>query len=172
VRRGGKIVRVPAAWRTRTIDFGNGPAVAMTIPWGDVSTAWHTTGIPDIEVYLAAPWKTRLFAKLTRLFGRALAWGPVQRRLKAKIRGGPAGPSDEERARGATYLWGEASDGRGAKVVTRQKGPEGYTLTALTALAVVERVLAGEARPGFATPAGLFGPDLILAIPGVERRDG
>ena len=28
---------------------------AMTIPWGDVSTAYHSTGIPDIEVYLAAP---------------------------------------------------------------------------------------------------------------------
>src|SRR5262245_37507221 len=99
VRRGGKIVRVPACWKTKTIDFGNGPTVAMTIPWGDVSTAWYTTGIPDIEVYLAAPWKTRLFARMTRLFGWALALGPVQRRLKAKIRAGAPGPSDEERAR-------------------------------------------------------------------------
>jgi short subunit dehydrogenase-like uncharacterized protein len=172
VRRAGKIVRVPACWRTRVIDFGNGPTIAMTIPWGDVSTAWHTTGIPNIEVYLAAPWQVRVFARLTRLFGWAFALGVVQRRLKRKIRAGKPGPSDEARARGGTYLWGEASDDRGAKVVSRQKGPEGYTLTALTALAVVERVLGGEARPGFQTPAGMFGPDFILAIPGVERRDG
>ena len=25
-----------------------------TIPWGDVSTAYHTTGIPNIRVYFAA----------------------------------------------------------------------------------------------------------------------
>lgn len=171
VRRGGKLVRVPACWKTRVIDFGNGPRVAMTIPWGDVSTAWYTTGIPDIEVYVAAPWQMRVSARLLRLFGWLLAWGPVQRRLKAKIQAGPPGPTDEERARGATYLWGEASDERGAKVVTRQKGPEGYTLTALTALAVVERVLAGEVTAGFQTPGRLYGADFILSVPGVVRRD-
>lgn len=171
VRREGRIVRVPACWRTRVIDFGNGPAVAMTIPWGDVSTAWHTTAIPNVEVYLAVPWQVRAFARLTRWLGWLLARGPVQRRLKARIQAGPQGPSDEERARGATYLWGEASDGRGAKVVARLRGPDGYTLTALAALAVVERVLAGGAVPGFQTPGGLFGPDFILGVPGVQRKD-
>jgi short subunit dehydrogenase-like uncharacterized protein len=171
VRRGGKIVRVPACWRTRVIDFGRGPTVAMTIPWGDVSTAWHTTGIPDIEVYLAAPWRLRLFARSTRLLGPVLNWGPVQRWLKRKVRSGPAGPTDEERARGGSYLWGEASDGRGQTATARLKGPEGYTLTALTALAVVERVLAGGATPGFQTPGRAFGPDFVLGVPGVERTE-
>jgi short subunit dehydrogenase-like uncharacterized protein len=26
----------------------------MTVPWGDVSTAYYTTGIPNIEVYMAS----------------------------------------------------------------------------------------------------------------------
>jgi short subunit dehydrogenase-like uncharacterized protein len=171
VRRGGRIVRVPACWRTREIDFGNGPTVGMTIPWGDVSTAWHTTGIPDVEVYLAAPWQVRLFARLTRLGGAVLRSGPVQRWLKRKIRSGPPGPSDEQRARGASYLWGEASAGRDVKVVTRMKAPEGYTLTALTALMVVERVLGDDVPTGFQTPGRAFGPDFVLGVPGVERRD-
>jgi short subunit dehydrogenase-like uncharacterized protein len=171
VRRGGRIVQVPACWRTRTIDFGRGPAVAMTIPWGDVSTAWYTTGIPNIEFYLAAPWPVRLAARLTRGLGWLLRRDAVQRRLKRRIQAGPAGPSDEERARGATWLWGEVRDDRGARVVSRQRGLEGYTLTALAALAVLEGVLAGAAIGGFQTPGRLFGPDFILGVPGVERRD-
>jgi short subunit dehydrogenase-like uncharacterized protein len=171
IRRAGKIVRVPACWRTRTIDFGNGPTVAMTIPWGDISTAWHTTGIPDIEVYMAAPWSMRLLARLSRGLGWLLSSGVVQRRLKRRIQAGPPGPSDEERARGGTWLWGEARDNRDALVVSRQRGPEGYTLTALAALAVIERVLAGQSAPGFQTPGKMFGPDFILTVPGVQRED-
>ena len=171
VRRAGQLVVVPTCWRTRTIDFGRGPVVAMTIPWGDVSTAWYTTGIPNVEFYLAAPWSMRLLARASRGLGWLLGSGPTQRWLKRRIKAGPAGPSDEERARGFTYLWGEARDDSGAAVVSRQRGPEGYTLTALTALAVLERVGAGQSAPGFQTPGRLFGPDFILSVPGVERND-
>ena len=59
IRENGKLKPVPTAWRTRTIDFGDGPVRAMTIPWGDVATAFHSTGIPNIEVYLAAPFAIR-----------------------------------------------------------------------------------------------------------------
>src|SRR6185437_4045090 len=55
VRRSGKITRVPAAWRQRDIDFGDRVRRVVTLPWGDVSTAFHSTGIPNIEVYTAAP---------------------------------------------------------------------------------------------------------------------
>ena len=61
--------------------------------------------------------------------------------------------------------------GDGERVVSRLRGPESYTLSALTALASVERVLAGRAPPGFQTPGKAFGPDFILEIPGVERFD-
>jgi short subunit dehydrogenase-like uncharacterized protein len=171
VRRGGVLTPVPAAWRTRRIDFGRGPVVAMTIPWGDVSTAWYSTGIPDIEVYMAAPRGARLLARLSRYFGWALGSRPVQRWLKRRIQARPAGPSDEERARGRSLLWGEARDEAGACVVSRLSGPEGYTLTALAALAVVGRVLTGQAPPGFQTPARAYGPDFVLELPGVERVD-
>jgi short subunit dehydrogenase-like uncharacterized protein len=171
VRRGGRLQRVPACWRTRTINFGRGPRVAMTIPWGDVSTAYHSTGIPDIEVYLAAPWPQRLVARLSRWFGWLLGSAPVQRWLKRRIRSGPPGPSDEQRARGTTLLWGEARDEAGRGVVSRLRGPEGYTLTALAAVRVVERVLGGQAAAGFQTPSRLFGPDFVLELPGVVRAD-
>jgi short subunit dehydrogenase-like uncharacterized protein len=169
VRKRGKIIKVPACWKTRRIDFGLGPTMAMTIPWGDVSTAWHTTRIPDIEVFMAAPVSLRIFARLSRHLGWLMASKVVQRRIDRKIATGPAGPSEERRRRGASLVWGEALDDRGCRVTGRLRGPEGYTLTALTALAVVERVLAGDSRPGFQTPAKMYGADFILSVPGVER---
>jgi short subunit dehydrogenase-like uncharacterized protein len=171
VRRGGVLTKVPAAWKTRIIDFGMGPARAMTIPWGDVSTAYYSTGIPDIEVFMAAPFKTRFGARMTRYLGWLFGLGMVQNYLKRKIQQRPPGPTDEQRARGKSFLWGEASDASGKTVVSRLQGPEGYTLTALTALAVVERILQGEAPAGFQTPAKAYGPDFVLTVNGVVRKD-
>ena len=55
IRRDGRLTPVPPAWKTRRIVLGRGPVETMTIPWGDVSTAWYSTGIPNIEVFMAAP---------------------------------------------------------------------------------------------------------------------
>jgi short subunit dehydrogenase-like uncharacterized protein len=62
------------------------------------------------------------------------------------------------------------SDDRATKV-SRLQCPEGYTLTALTALAIVTKVLAGQVNVGFQTPSKVYGADLILEIEGVERSD-
>jgi short subunit dehydrogenase-like uncharacterized protein len=171
VRRGGVLTPVPAAWKTRTIDFGRGPVRAMTIPWGDVATAYRSTGIPDIEVYIAAPAGMRVFARLSRYLGPALGWPWVQELLRRHLTGGARGPTAEERARGRCYLWGEVSDSDGRQAVSRLETPEGYTLTVFAALAAAGRVLAGDAPPGFQTPATAFGPDFVLSLPGVTRTD-
>lgn len=171
VRRGGVLTAVPAAWRTRDIDFGHGPMQAVTIPWGDVSTAYRSTGIGDIEVYTAVSPRQARMMKMSRWFGWALRSSMVQRYLKRRIQAGPPGPTDEERAKGQTFLWGEASDGAGRRVASRLKGPEGYTFTMLTALAAMARVLSGDAPPGFQTPSLAYGPDFVLEVPGVERTD-
>src|SRR5438552_12002536 len=64
IRQDGLLKKVPTAWKTRTIDFGAGPVKAITIPWGDLATAYYSTGIPNIEVYMAAPWAMRMGARL------------------------------------------------------------------------------------------------------------
>lgn len=171
VRRAGVLVPVPAAWKTRVIDFGLGNTRAVTIPWGDVSTAFHSTGIPNIEVYVAAPWPMRMGLRLTRVAAPLLRAPSVQRFLRRRIAAGPSGPSDEQRARGQSFLWGEVIDERGARAVSRLKTPEGYTLTALTALEAVKRILGRQAAAGFQTPSLAFGPDFILDIAGTTRTD-
>lgn len=171
VRRGGMLTRVPTAWQTREIDFGQGPTLAVTIPWGDVSTAYCSTGIGDIEVYTAMSRRQLRMMRLSRPFGWVLRTSLVQNFLKRRIQSGPPGPSDQERARGKTYLWGEVEDEQGRRMVSRLRGPEGYTFTMLTALAVVTRVLNGDAPAGFQTPSLAYGPDFVLEVPGVERTD-
>ena len=170
VRRDGRIVPVPAAWKTRLIDFGEGPTTAITIPWGDVATAYHTTGIPNVEVYMAAPAALRTILKLSRPLGPLLASRPVQSFLKHRIRSGPAGPSAAHRGRARSRLWGEARDAKEI-VVSRLETVEGYELTARTALAAMQRVLGGGVPPGFQTPGRAFGPDFILQIEGTTRQD-
>lgn len=171
VRQNGVLKRVPAAWKTRVIDFGAGPVKAVTIPWGDVSTAYHSTGIPNIEVYTAAPLGLRLAARSSRYLGWLLGSGFVQALLKKRIRAKPPGPTAQERATGRSFLWGEAVDDAGRTVVSRLRGPEGYNLTVRAALAVMERVIAGDAPPGFHTPSRAFGPDFVLELEGMERQD-
>jgi short subunit dehydrogenase-like uncharacterized protein len=171
IRRGGALTHVPAAWRTRDFDFGRGPVTCMTIPWGDVWTAWHSTAIPDIEVYMAAPRPLRAFAVASRVIGPLLGSRPVQRGLAAWVRARMTGPDAAARARGRSLLYGEVEHADGRTAAARLVAPEGYAFTALAAVECAERVLAGQARPGFLTPSLAFGPDLSLAIAGVERFD-
>jgi short subunit dehydrogenase-like uncharacterized protein len=171
IRRDRKLTPVPAAWKTREIDFGRGAVEATTIPWGDVASAFYSTGIPNIEVYAAIPRRVRRMMKLSRYFRWLLGAGPVQRFLKKRIQKGPPGPSERERERGASFVWGEVKDGNGNVAVSRLRGPEGYKLTALTALRIMEHLLGGKFSTGFQTPSKAYGADLILEIEGVERED-
>ncbi len=169
IRKGGKITRVPAAWKTREIDFGEMTKLGVTIPWGDVATAFYSTGIPNIEVYTVVPAKQLKLIKLSRYLGWLLATKPVQDRLQKQIPAG--GPSDEERAKGKTLLWGEASDANGNRVESRMQCPEGYTTTALAALNIMQKILDGNFTPGYQTPARAYGADLILEIDAAARQD-
>jgi short subunit dehydrogenase-like uncharacterized protein len=169
IRRKGEITSVPAAYKTREIDFGEVRKTGVTIPWGDVSTAFYSTGIPNIEVYTVMPASNLKMLKMSRYIGWLLATKPAQNYLQKQIPAG--GPSDEERAKGKTLLWGEASDDKGNKVESRMQGPEGYTLTAQTALKISEKISAGNFCAGFQTPAKCYGADLILEIEGTKRED-
>jgi short subunit dehydrogenase-like uncharacterized protein len=171
IRRNGKITKVPAGWRQRDIDFGDRVRHVVTLPWGDVSTAFHSTGIPNIEVYTAAPASAVRGMIASRYIGWLLATAPAQSFLKERIRAGATGPSDATRANATARLWGEAWDDDGRRVVSRLRTPDGYTLTALTAVAAAEKVLAGGARPGFQTPSRAFGADFILEVAGTDRED-
>jgi short subunit dehydrogenase-like uncharacterized protein len=166
VRQDGRITSVPLAYKTRRIDFGAGEKLAVTIPWGDVSTAYATTGIPNIEVYI--PGSPAMVARLRRAnrFRWLIGRGLVQRFLKRRIDRTVKGPSAAKRDAHPTFVWGEVTNARGDKRTARIKTANGYSLTVTGALAVAEHLLANELPGGAYTPAKLIGPDLITRLPG------
>jgi len=169
VRRDGRITPVPLAFKTRSIDFGSGEKLAMSIPWGDVSTAYHTTGIPNIETYIPA--SPKLVARLKRLnlIRPLLGIGLVQAFLKGRIAKTVRGPSSETRDQTPTFVWGEASNQRGERKVARLKTPNGYSVTVTAALGIVEHLLKQDGGSGFKTPARLMGPGYVSTLPGCGK---
>ena len=166
VRERGVLRSVGLGYRSRRIDFGAGEKLAMTFAWGDVSTAFHTTGIPNVEVYI--PISPRSLRRLRRLnYVRwLLGLGLVQRLLKARIDRQPAGPDAELRARTPMHVWGEAHDAAGRVVVARVQTANGYIVTVQAALGIVERLLERSAAAGATTPARLMGARYVETLPG------
>lgn len=170
IRRDGRIVPAKKPLR-REIDFGEGAKASIAVGWGDVSTAWHSTKIPDITVYFASNPQVEQMANMGRLKRWLLSRGPAQRALKKRIDQQPEGPSDAQRQEGYGLLYAEAANASGARIRSRLRTPEGYTLTAMTGLEIVRRVCAGEAQPGFQTPSSVFGPDFITGVEGCAFHD-
>ena len=169
VRRAGRITGVPLGWKRRRINFGRGERPAVTIPWGDVSTAFHTTGIPNIEVYMAAPsgvgWAMRLLNPCRPIFASRRVQGWLARRIAAKVQG----PSAAFRRQHRTWVWGEARSPSGAVVTARVETANPYDVTVEGVLLAVEHLLAGKSPPGFITPSRLLGNRCVERLPGSGR---
>ena len=166
IRYEGKIVAVPAAFDAKEIPFSIEPRMAMTIPWGDVSTAFHSTGIPNIRVYTGASPKSVARMRRIRFFLPVLGIKPVKRLLQTFVNR-RTGPGVEQRTKGRTYLWGRVANAS-SEVTMTMTTPEGYAFTVLSALAAVERLLASPKRPGSFTPSKFFGAEFVTTIEGVE----
>lgn len=166
VRRDGRIVSTPLAYRVRRIDFGDGEKLAMTIPWGDVSTAFHSTGIPNIEVFIPGSPGMIKGAQRANHLRWLLGIGWVQNLIKNRIGKRVRGPDAATRERLPTHVWGEVSNARGEKKTARIRTANGYSLTVTGSLAVVEHLLAQPPQGGAYTPSKLVGADLVTRLPG------
>jgi len=168
----GRITRVPTAWKTLHVPFREGARSAVTIPWGDVASAWHSTGIPNVEVYLAmSPGQIR-WLRWTRPLVPALRLPLPKSLVQSMMRQFIAGRATEKGGAIRSSFWGRVADAEGNSAEVTLQTLEGYRLTVLTALASLERVLAGEAPPGFSTPSKAFGAEFILSFPETDVRWG
>jgi short subunit dehydrogenase-like uncharacterized protein len=170
VRRGGRLVLLRRPLE-HGFDFGGGLRRCLAVDWADAITAWRTTGIPDIEIYLELlPWE-REAVLMSRGLAGLLRSSPGQTLLRAVVEALPDGPITAERRHARCIAVAEAEDRSGQRVRSRLLTPDHYTFTAATALAIVERVLAGELAAGFQTPARVYGADFVLGLAGVVRED-
>jgi short subunit dehydrogenase-like uncharacterized protein len=167
VRINGQIKTVPLAWKARTIDFGRGEKLATTIPWGDVSTAYYTTDIPNIEVYIPVSERKLSFLKKANYISWLLGLSPIQRFLKKKA-AEKKGPDEEQRKHSDTYVWGEVKNVKGESKIARIRTANGYALTITGSLMVVDYLLNNKVKGGYTTPSQLMGADLINKLSGSE----
>jgi short subunit dehydrogenase-like uncharacterized protein len=165
VRIDGEIRHVPIAWKTMEIPFRHGKQWGMTIPWGDVATAFYSTGIPNIEVYASASPQRIARLRRMRFLLPLLAWRPLQYFAKRRIDKTIKGPSEDQLRNARSSLWGRVSDDHGKSVSATLETLSGYPLTALTAVAALEKTLARQVPRGFSTASQAFGKQFILGFP-------
>jgi len=138
---------------TRLFDFGNSqgavPCFPVTLP--DLITIGHTLAIPDVESFV-------------HVSGNAFPQGALSAL--------PDGPSAEERAANRYQAAVEVVGADGAIARSVLDTVNGYTFTAIAAVEAARRVLAGDARSGFQTPAGLFGRGFAETIADTRIVDG
>ncbi|CAN5412842.1 saccharopine dehydrogenase NADP-binding domain-containing protein [soil metagenome] len=127
----------------RDFDFGNGPATAFPVTLPDLITIWRDTAIPNIETYVY-------------LTDGAFPEGDLAAM--------PDGPTHDRREANRYHAAVEVTGEDGSVVRSVLDTVNGYTFTTIAAAEAARRVLNGEARPGFQTPAGLFGEGFAETI--------
>jgi len=166
IRKDGQLVDVPLGEHTREIDLGDGVREAVSIPWGDVSTAYHTTGIPNVEVFMAGPPRFAQSLRKAERWRWLLRKPSIQWVAKRQAARGPRGPTQTELDCNPTFVWGEATNAAHLRKVARIRTANGYAVTVHAALAIVARMLNECELAGFTTPSKLMGARFIESLPG------
>jgi short subunit dehydrogenase-like uncharacterized protein len=169
-RRSGAIVSLDDR-SPRWIDFGSGPEPCVPVSWGDVATAYHTTGIGNVTVYIRRSALFQTAQVMGKLFGPTLQSRSGQKALAAIVRRFPEGPGEAERLGDRSTIWAEAHDPSGRAFRAVLSTPNAYDFTASSALDIAMRVGSLLAPLGVVTPAQAFGADFVLSLPGCARVD-
>jgi short subunit dehydrogenase-like uncharacterized protein len=170
VRENGQLVDRPIAHKTQVLEFGKEfKSYGITIPWGDVATAFYSTGIPNVEVFFGVPKSSIRFIQVQSKFNWLLKTNLVKSLAKAYIKMVDAGPDEKTRSAAKAYVWGRVKNAKGEEIIAYLVTQETYTLTAITAVNIVQKVLNRNFKIGFQTPSNAYGADLIMEVPNTFR---
>ena len=171
IRKDGKLTQVPPVWKALMQDFGRGPVRVVSVGWGDVSTAYHSTGIPNVETYISFPQPLINLMYDMRTFGPLFYNRVAKTILKSLMNLYPPGPAEARRMKSFATIIGEVTDNQGGRAVSKLRTREGYTFTAQVTVEIMKRILDGGYKPGFQTPSLVYGSEFIMQFDGVERED-
>lgn len=169
IRKEGSYVTIKTAEKVLDVDFGPFNSKTVCIPWGDIATAWRSTGIPNIEVYAGVNNRAIRLLKVSNLINPVLRQQWAKNFLQRQIDNRQPGPSAEKLAAARSYLWGRVKDEAGNEMHARLQTLNGYALTAKTSVLIAEKIVNKNLKHGFQTPAMAYGSDLIMEIPGTTR---
>lgn len=172
VRHNGLIIPEPAGKRGLWVKFSQHPKplFTMSIPWGDISTAYTSTQIPDIVTYTGIQRGVWWFLKAQRLFNWLLRKQWVHRLIEKRLKRQPAGPDDAMRNNATSLIQATVTNGHGETLTAQMQCPEAYELTAHSVLQITQKILNNQFKAGYQTPSGAYGEDLVTELPGVTIR--
>ncbi len=163
VRKDHKLVPESVGKEGRYFEFGDKKRFAMSIPWGDISTAYWSTGIPNIRVFMDTPPSTYKKMKWQWLFNPILKWSWVKKRIQKYVDRNVSGPTEKQREEGFARVYGEVTDAEGNKQSMQLESPEPYAFTARSAIWFANHILDHPGRSGYFTPATWADRDEVLA---------
>jgi short subunit dehydrogenase-like uncharacterized protein len=169
VRENGRFVKKPLGHKGKWLEWNEKKIFVMSIPWGDISTAFVSTGIPNIQTFTGMKPSVYRILKFQFLFNWLLRTKFMRSLIKKKINQNPAGPTDEKRANAKTYVWGKVSNAAGKEITGKLICGDGYTVTAFGCLLITQKILSGNFKAGYQTPASCYGAELIFEIPGTRK---
>lgn len=167
VRENHKLTPYPLGYLQKTIDFGTGSRSATPITWGDVSTAYTSTGIANIRVFVSVSARSLRALRLANALRPFLRFSVIQRLLKRRIGRKVHGPNAATRSLQRMHVWGEIHNARGEKITAHVDTPNGYEMTSWGPVFIAERLLSDEEHTGYVTPSQLMGADWLFSLPGV-----
>jgi len=168
IRRDGKIVSVRQAHISKEVRFSDKTRSVAAIPWGDVATAFYSTGIPNITIYVASSALMPVISRAMTLLNPLIGNRSVKRFLQNQIEKRVKGPDEVMHKEGSVKLWGKVTSRGGLSKEAWLDVPESYSLTADTAIVSAERAAQGKTKPGYFTPSQAFGSDFITEFPGTR----
>jgi short subunit dehydrogenase-like uncharacterized protein len=171
VRRQAKLVRVAPGSLAHHFDYGHGPQLSLAVSSGDLASAYFSTGIPDIETYISATLPVYCAITANQYWGWLLSMPAWQTLLKAQTDWLVPNPSPNMRNAGWNTLVAEATDAGGRCVRSRLRTGDAYSFTAMSAVGIAVKCLAGEWKPGFQTPSRMYGADFALSFDAVSREE-
>ena len=171
IRHQGVLVPRPMGSLEHHFDLGAGPLRGLAMPLADLASAFHSTGIPNIETYIIASGSLPMLLKASRLVAPLLRLAAVQRFLSTRIDAMPEGPDDATREGTRAVVLAEVEGPGGQRAAAMLETPSGYALTQVAAVEAARRIAEGAAPTGFQTPATAFGADFVLACSDSRRTD-
>ncbi len=160
----GELRPVPFAHRQTIAEFATGPRQVTAIPWGDLSSAYRTTGIPNITTYTVLP-GSDLINRGQQFLGPLLRMPAVQRAGMTLVDKWITGPSEERQANSRRCeVWGRVSGPGKHYASGTVSTPAGHLFTVDALLHAVRRLLGGDVAPGAHTPSSAFGSDFLADL--------
>jgi short subunit dehydrogenase-like uncharacterized protein len=164
IRENGQFVKKPLGHAGKWITMNDKKFFVMSIPWGDVSTAFVSTKIPNIITYTGMKPSVYRMLQFQFLFNWLLRTKFIRSFIQKKINKAPAGPTDEQRAKAKTYLWARVQNAKGEEKTTMAVTADGYTVTYEGCLLITKKILEGNYKPGYQTPALAYGGNLVFEL--------